>query len=333
MRHKGKTIVSDTRSVLSRRGLLLGAVSLPFASAAYTQDASNVNPKTAPILSEQLIHSTALIEAFDAKGVRSSGTGFFFSFFRHGGTSVETIITNRHVLQDAASVFVTLTVSKDGLPQFGKTKRIQLQHWLFHPDTTIDLAMMAVGPEISPLVAAGETFMMAASDPSLIPTDAGLHDLTPLEDVLIVGYPDGISDSVNNVPVFRRGITATPVYLDFQGKPLFLLDAAIFPGSSGSPVFLFNQGTWADRAGHVNMGTRIKLLGIIFAVAQHKSDGQIVIRPAPTQSVPSVETLIPTNIGLCVKASKILDFEPLMLKLGIAALPDGYTVRSNYKVP
>jgi Trypsin-like peptidase domain len=327
-------MASDTRFALSRRGLLLSAASLPFASKAHTEDAlTGVSPKTALIPSEQLIHSTALIETLDEKGIRSSGTGFFFSFFRHGTTSVEAIITNRHVLQNASSVFVTLTVSKDGLPQFAKTKRLQLLHWLFHPDPTIDLAMIAIWPELGPLVATGETFMMVASEPSLVPTDAELHDLMPLEDVLIVGYPDGISDGVNNVPVFRRGITATPVYLDFQGKPQFLLDAAIFPGSSGSPVFLFNQGTWSDRAGHVVMGARLRLLGIVFAVAQHKSDGQIVIRPAPTQSLPSVETLIPNNIGLCVKAAKVLDFEPLLLKLGVAALPDGYTVRSTYQVP
>jgi hypothetical protein len=146
-------------------------------------------------------------------------------------------------------------------------------------------------------------------------------------------YPDGISDTLNNVPVFRRGITATPVYLDFQGKPMFLLDAAIFPGSSGSPVFLFNQGTWAGRDGSVQVGMRISLLGIVFAVAQHKSDGQIVIRPAPTQSTPLVETLIPNNIGICVKAAKLLDFEPIMIKLGLAKAPDGYEVRSKYKVP
>jgi hypothetical protein len=237
------------------------------------------------------------------------------------------------VLQGAASVFVTLTTSKDGLPQFGSKKRFQVQHWLAHPDPAIDLAMIAIKPAIDAALNAGETFMMVACEPNLIPSDAMLQDLTPLEDVLIIGYPDGISDNVNNVPVFRRGITATPVYLDFQGNPLFLLDAAIFPGSSGSPVFLFNQGTWAGRDGHVKIGSRLALLGVVFAVAQHKSDGQIIIKPAPTQSTPSVETLIPNNIGLCVKSAKILDFEPILLKLGLVTLPDGYIMRSNYEPP
>jgi hypothetical protein len=32
--------------------------------------------------------------------------------------------------------------------------------------------------------------------------------LTALEQIVIVGYPDNVWDSVNNLPVLRRGITA-----------------------------------------------------------------------------------------------------------------------------
>jgi hypothetical protein len=37
---------------------------------------------------------------------------------------------------------------------------------------------------------------------------------------------------------FRRGMTATPPQLDYCGRPTFLIDASVFGGSSGSPVFL-----------------------------------------------------------------------------------------------
>jgi hypothetical protein len=150
-----------------------------------------------------------------------------------------------------------------------------------------------------------------------------------LEDVLIVGYPDGISDTKNNVPVFRKGISATPVYLDFMGKKEFLVDAAIFPGSSGSPAFLFNQGTWLLRDGTtVAGGYRVQLLGVIYAVALHTTDGEIVIVPAPTQARAVAKSQIPNNLGLCIKASRILEFEPILIQKGVKA-PDGYKIRAG----
>ena len=41
------------------------------------------------------------------------------------------------------------------------------------------------------------------------------------------------------MPILRRGTTATPIALNFEGRPEFLIDAAVYPGSSGSPVFVY----------------------------------------------------------------------------------------------
>jgi len=72
----------------------------------------------------------------------------------------------------------------------------------------------------------------------------------------MVGYPVGIWDSANNMPVIRRGITATHPGKDYEGKSEFMIDAACFPGSSGSPVFLFNLGSYPQKAGGIVIGTR-----------------------------------------------------------------------------
>ena len=322
---------------LTRRGMLAGAIGSLVTKSAIGEAVAEPSPPaniTPTVLTERLLHCTALLESLNKRGTSSVGTGFFFNLFLHQDTSVLVLVTNRHVLEDSASVFTTLTYAKpDGSPNFGKTKRIQLTQWLFHPDPAVDLAILPLAPALNPLLSAGEKFVFAPTDQSLIPTDSQLRELTPLEDVLIIGYPDGISDTVNNVPVLRKGITATPAYLNFRGEPKFLLDAAIFPGSSGSPVFLFNQGSWPSRAGGLSIGTRINLLGVVFAVAQHQSDGQIVIRPAPTQANQMVQTLIPNNIGLCIRAEKVLDFEPVLVKLGVMKSPDGYIMRSEYNPP
>ena len=55
-------------------------------------------------------------------------------------------------------------------------------------------------------------------------------------DVLVVGYPRGFYDSVNLFPIVKSGIVASRWGAGFQGDPCFLVDAKLFPGSSGSVV-------------------------------------------------------------------------------------------------
>src|SRR3954471_785314 len=81
-------------------------------------------------------------------------------------------------------------------------------------------------------------------DPSIIPSDAQLQELSAVEEILMIGYPNGLWDAVNNYPLIRRGVTASHPAVDFDvnGVPTTVIDAACFPGSSGSPVVLHNAG-------------------------------------------------------------------------------------------
>jgi hypothetical protein len=330
---------------LTRRSALFG--SFAFAgqlSNALAQNApapnssgSTTTPRTPMTPTEQLLHTTVMIRSTDAHGATSSGTAFIFNLFNHADRAVPVLVTNKHVIKDAAKGFLRLTRKKsDGSPDFGNIIPIEVGQfkdaWIPHPDPRVDLAILPCAPMLDQLAKQGTPAFYIATDPGVIPTDEAMRDLTPLEDVLIVGYPDGISDVVNNVPIFRRGITATPPYLDFEGRKEFLIDAAIFPGSSGSPVFLFNQGTWVLRSGAtVAGGYRIQLLGVVYGVATHPTTGEIGIVPAPTQRAVAV-TPVPNNIGACVKAARILDFEPLLVRRGFAP-PEGYVMRSGGASP
>ncbi len=55
-------------------------------------------------------------------------------------------------------------------------------------------------------------------------------------DVLVVGYPDGFYDEHNRFPIVKSGIVASRWGGWFDGEPYFLIDAKLFPGSSGSLV-------------------------------------------------------------------------------------------------
>jgi len=44
----------------------------------------------------------------------------------------------------------------------------------------------------------------------------------------MIGYPSGLWDTKNNLPIVRKGITATTPYFDYNGKREFLVDIAAF---------------------------------------------------------------------------------------------------------
>lgn len=54
--------------------------------------------------------------------------------------------------------------------------------------------------------------------------------------VLVVGYPRGFYDEFNKLPIVKSGIIASHYGSLFGGSPNFLIDAKLFPGSSGSVV-------------------------------------------------------------------------------------------------
>ena len=96
---------------------------------------------------------------------------------------------------------------------------------------------------------------------------------------------------------------------------------ACFPGSSGSPVFVETQFT---STGNIMITDRsFYLAGILYAGHEYTADGEIVVREIPTQKRPFTETRIPMNLGVCIKASRLAEFDKILLDHGVKP-PQGY---------
>ncbi|WP_219722193.1 S1 family peptidase [Xanthomonas arboricola] len=247
-----------------------------------------------------------------------TGSGFFFNFLEENGRYVPAIVTNKHVISGARSGVLHLTkVDDQGDPLIRDHVRISIEkfeaNWLHHPDERVDLCVMPIARLLSEMEQSGHHFFFRALDASLIPSQDELDDLGALEDVVMLGYPNGIWDHVNNMPIIRRGVTATHPNLDYEGRREFMIDAACFPGSSGSPVLLYNDGPWLRRDGNVVMGgLRIRLLGLLYAGPQHTASGDIEIINVPTQQRAVAISRIPNNLGLIIKSSRILEMEDVL---------------------
>ena len=269
---------------------------------------------------ETLMHTTVRLECLLDGNRQSTGTGFFFSFKLDDKNYVPLIVTNKHVINSPkVGAFVLTKCNEQGEPLLGQTERVVLDNfeslWIKHPETSVDLAVFPIAPLYHQAEAKGLKFFAPPIGEDLLPTPEKIADLSGLESITMIGYPNGIWDEKNNMPIARRGITATHPKNDYNGLPVFVIDCACFPGSSGSPVFIFDQGGYLDAKGSLSLGSdRIILLGVLFAGPQHVAEGEIKTIEVPLAQVPISLSNIPNNLGFVVKAQKLADFKSLLIQ-------------------
>lgn len=263
---------------------------------------------------EQLAFVTIRIECDLSTGGVSTGTGFFYRFAENEFTHVPTIVTNKHVIKNGTIGRILFTLQKaNGEPDIGNTHSWIItdfeKAWIPHPDPSIDLCVMPIHQLLALAQAQGKQFVFTTLAPDLVPSDDDIKDFVGMEKIIMIGYPNGIWDQKNNFPVFRSGITATHYRYDWNGKPEFLIDAACFPGSSGSPVLVCDIGQVHTRSGVQIGNTRIKLLGVLYAGPQHQVDGSVEIVPIPISNQLITTSRIPNNLGMVIKSRVLNDFD------------------------
>ncbi|MES2939799.1 MAG: serine protease [Pseudomonadota bacterium] len=273
-------------------------------------------------LAEQLFFTTVPIKTVLSNGV-GSGTGFFVEH-KIGNETYLFIVTNKHVIAGGHEWQLPFTKKDTDQPSIGNGFTLTLNPsdsspWFGHPDPNIDVAVCPLVPLLSAMrdTFGVEVFFRSIST-SLIPTLSQIQELDALEPVTFVGYPNGIWDSKNLLPVVRRGTTASPLAVDFDGTPCFVIDASVFGGSSGSPVFVMSQGSWTDKRGTLVIGSRFFFVGLIAAVFFRTELNQIISVPIPTLDQPMAEQKEMIDLGVVFKARTVVEcIEAFLRSVGV----------------
>jgi hypothetical protein len=269
---------------------------------------------------EQLLFNTVRIEL---PGI-SSGTGFFVSARgkeladpSKGGDMV-FLVTNKHVIEghkgNVHAHLIQANEDNSG-PQLGQQVSFDMQisspsAWTMHPDPDVDVAVAPFGQELQIAQQAGRPPFLRAVQPEQMLSEQVVDQLDAVEEVTFIGYPRALYDAANLTPLVRRGITSTPVALDWGGKPVFLIDAAVFPGSSGSPVYIADRGAWTDRSGNLNLGSpRLYLLGVVGAAYEASifSELEELVDVTDEPAERGVVVSHSLNLGVVYKAAAIMD--------------------------
>lgn len=279
-----------------------------------TLDAQATNFR-ADTTKEQLFFSTVRIEIekLDAKGNPSLeiSTGFIVRYRWTMNNAGDFLVTTKHSVKGAVKGRFIFTRSYRGQPVLGETYNMEFKDfekmWYENPDPRIDVAVMPLAGVLKEVEKRGwEIFYKTISEDISIGYGRE-KQLDAIEEVIFIGYPSGLMDTKNFLPVARRGITATPLTIDYSGLPQFLIDAAVFPGSSGSPVFIANTGSYTNRAGRLILGNRIIFLGMISNIVIREESGTWSVGGVKDDDIPVVKTQQMIDIGIVFKAPVIFD--------------------------
>ncbi len=230
------------------------------------------------------VHATLRVDNETGKG----GTGFLVIRKISGKKGKVFLVTNKHVVhvdpnKRNEARFLTLYVNiRD---EKGDVTGTSLQAplveggqklWRQHPNPNVDV--LAV--DVTSLINSHPRLQNQGADYSFFATPDVLkkEQITEGDEVFVIGYPLGLFHARIHSPLVRQGIIATkigtPIQIRFRNSagewkrveiPGFLVDAAIIPGSSGSPVVL--KPIIGRKIGpKIEMGMAIPyLLGIVSA--------------------------------------------------------------------
>ena len=272
------------------------------------------------ILPNKLSLTTVRIVGHRDDGKIVSGTAFRVGFSENQLDSM--LITNRHVLEGITTARLTYTESIDGKPQIGRFVDTKIpdfeKRWIGHPDAEVDLAAIPIKEIRQDLLVKGKqrteyNLHLLYLHVDLIPSAVGFQNLSLIEDIIMIGYPLGLFDEQHNLPIVRRGITATHPAVDFNGAKAFLIDCACFRGSSGSPVLKYRPrlpiefGAGLEVAGNEPF---VQLLGVLRGGFEADGQGQFRVVDSPVNS--DTTTKIPIDLGVVIRADQLLAFKSIL---------------------
>lgn len=251
-------------------------------------------------MNEAFLRSTILVSYQSSPDRAPSGTGFFVFRAIAGNKGHVLLVTNKHLLPpEGAKKSVNLRLSvKQGevvsvqsvdMPIVGDDGKY-MSSVRVHPHPSCDTAAVNVTEAIIQKGVQGEWVPM---DLLVTPDVLRSEDITVGDEVFLLGFPDAIFDPRNASPLLRTGVIATvptegyafnarlqklydlPDHIDG-----FLIDANVFPGSSGSIVILKPQPTTIGLQGQTIVSAAKKrpyVLGIV--------SGSIPIRDSALGSI------------------------------------------------
>ncbi|HEX4182593.1 MAG TPA: serine protease [Caulobacteraceae bacterium] len=191
-------------------------------------------------LPQSMIQATVELEAALPDGRHTIGTGFLINDPEPDGRPRTVLVTANHVFErmPGPEAHIGYRIQdKDGgwrydpqpiIIRDGSTE-------LWRHDPAHDVAVIEVAAPAAFAKAAIPLSWLAGGDAF------AQYGVGPGDEMMVLGYPQGLSANPAGFPILRSGRVASPIE-PAAASATFLLDFRVFPGNSGGPVFLAPSG-------------------------------------------------------------------------------------------
>lgn len=170
------------------------------------------------------------------------GTGFLYRHtikLQDGKPGYLTyLVTNKHVLLNHSAIVLRFendagTSSHFVVPLFKNEENM----WSGHPDADVDVAIINLNTHLlHKTIGPVPVFMDPENTLGL--TDEEAKNLCEGDGIFLLGFPMGMVDKIQNLPIVRGGTIARLKDCKAKRTKSFLVDCQTFPGNSGGPVIV-----------------------------------------------------------------------------------------------
>lgn len=218
------------------------------------------NSQNQQTIGSRLLSITTIVKGHLSDGSSSHGSGFFYNINAPNNPHVkgagwveiqgQWLITNRHVVlpkindEEVIPDYFTFNLREvinnriEWLPITYSQDELR-KNLKLHSNPKVDVAVINVKDILVKHVVRCKDRMNIIMPMSL--SNDNLPSVSQLEiettsDIVVASYPRGYYDEYNKFPILKSGIIASAWGRYFNYEPVFLIDAMLFPGSSGGLV-------------------------------------------------------------------------------------------------
>ena len=174
------------------------------------------------------------------------------------------LVTNRHVVANKTQFMIRLNAPMGASPEtyplpVGRSP--EAGHWTFHPDPSVDVAVLVIDAIGGPLKEISLSFVQEDVHATSL-EELKQSEFSEGNEVFVLGFPLGLAGQERNYVIVRQGMVARIRDWYVGDANIFLIDSSIFPGNSGGPV-IAKPVLWSSN--NRPRFTQPKLIGMVSA--------------------------------------------------------------------